>query len=149
LAVVSCGPAPAASRPNVLVLVMDTTRADRCSVTGYGRPTTPCLEEFAKDAVTFREAWSPAGWTAPNHATLFTGLRPEHHGLISGKSPFLDVTHATLAERLWNLGYATACFTNNANVSPESGLIRGFAHTDLLYLNESRPYPWATATHEA
>ena len=149
LAVVSCAPAPASARPNVVVIVMDTTRADRCSVTGYARPTTPHLEAFARDAVTFRQAWSPAGWTAPAHASLFTGLRPEHHGLISGRGSYLDVMRPTLAERLWNMGYATACFTNNANVSPESGLTRGFGRTDLLYVDDHRPYPWAPATHEA
>src|SRR6185295_4251071 len=67
-------------RPNVLLIVMDTTRADRCSIDGYARPTTPRLEAFAKDAVVFRDAWSPANWTGPAHATLFTGLRPVHHG---------------------------------------------------------------------
>jgi arylsulfatase A-like enzyme len=149
LAVASCAPAPAAPRPNVLVLVMDTTRADRCSVNGYARPTTPSLEAFAKDAVNFRQAWSPAGWTAPAHASMFTGLRPEHHGLTGGQIRFLDVVHPTLAETLWNAGYATACFTNNPNISPESGLTRGFASSDLRYVDRSRPYPWAPATHEA
>ena len=149
IAVVSCAPAPAAARPNVVMIIMDTTRADRCSFDGYARPTTPSLDAFARDAVNFRQAWSPAGWTAPAHASLFTGLRPEHHGLLAGSAPFLDVVHPTLAERLWNRGYATACFTNNANVSPEAGLTRGFERADLLYLDESRPYPWAKATHQA
>ena len=149
LAVASCAPAPAAPRPNVIVLVMDTTRADRCSVDGYARPTTPSLEAFAKDAVNFRQAWSPSGWTPPAHASLFTGLRPEHHDLLPGRNRFLDVVHKTLAERLWDAGYATACFTNNPNVSPEAGLTRGFAVTDLRYLDDNRPYPWARATHEA
>jgi arylsulfatase A-like enzyme len=149
LAVASCAPAPATPRPNVVVLVMDTTRADRCSINGYARPTTPSLEAFAKDAVNFRQAWSPTGWTPPAHASLFTGLRPEHHGLLPGRNRFLDVVHTTLAERLFNAGYATACFTNNPNVSPESGLTRGFALSDLRYLDDSRPYPWSRATHEA
>jgi arylsulfatase A-like enzyme len=149
IAVVSCTPAPATTRTNVVVVVMDTTRADRCSFAGYSRPTTPSLDAFAKDAVNFREAWSPAGWTAPAHASLFTGLRPEHHGLVAGRNAYLDVAQPTLAEILWNRGYATACFTNNPNVSPESGLTRGFERADLLYKEESRPYPWAKDTHDA
>jgi nitrite reductase/ring-hydroxylating ferredoxin subunit len=56
---------------------MDTTRGDRCSVNGYPRPTTPNLASFAEDAVTYRNAWVPGGWTGPTHASLFTGLRPE------------------------------------------------------------------------
>jgi arylsulfatase A-like enzyme len=78
---VSCNDAPiAATRPNVVLLVMETTRADRCSVNGYARPTTPRLEALAREGVRFTNALASAPWTAPSHATLFTGLRPEHHG---------------------------------------------------------------------
>jgi arylsulfatase A-like enzyme len=69
-----------ADRPNVILLVMDTTRGDRCSVNGYERPTTPALEEIGRGGVIFRNAWSPSAWTGPAHASLFTGLRPENHG---------------------------------------------------------------------
>jgi len=135
------------AHPNVLLLVMDTTRADRCSFQGYDRPTTPALAEFAKDAVTFRETWSPSNWTAPAHATLFTGAGPERHGLTAGVRPSLRTNIATLAERFNAAGYDTACFTNNEFVSPEFGLSRGFTKFEPLYRDEKRPYPSSKATH--
>jgi arylsulfatase A-like enzyme len=139
-----CG---AHARPNVLVLVMDTTRADRCSFEGYARPTTPRLEEFAKDAVVYRDAWSPAGWTGPAHASLFTGLRPDHHGFHDGDRNYLAPHVPTLAEALQALGYATGCFTNNDFVAPEFGLTRGFEEVVPMYARPNRPYPWAGETH--
>jgi len=145
IALAGCG---GSKGPNVLLLVMDTTRADRCSFEGYDRPTTPRLDEFAKDAVVFRRAWSPANWTGPAHASLFTGCRPEHHGFQGGARPSLGDDRPTLAERFADAGYDTACFTNNEFVSQEFGLVRGFAKFEPLYRDESRPYPWAKATHE-
>src|SRR6185436_15693966 len=95
-----CQAGPPRRPPNVVLLVMDTTRADRCSFLGYGRRTTPRLEEFAKESVVFRDAWSPAGWSGPAHASLFTGLRPEHHGFHEDNRFFLSAAFPTLAERL-------------------------------------------------
>ena len=142
----TCG-APA--KPDVLLLVLDTTRADRCSFTGYARPTTPRIDEFAKDAVVFDRAWSPANWTGPAHASLFTGLSPDRHGFHSDARPRLSATPATLAERFAAAGYATACFTNNELVAPEFGLTRGFGEVFPLFRADNRKYPWAAATHEA
>jgi arylsulfatase A-like enzyme len=135
-------------RPDVIVIVMDTTRADRCSFLNYGRNTTPRLAEFAKDAVVFSQAWSPANWTGPAHASLFTGLRPERHGFHRGSHPYLTETRPVLAEAFRDAGYETACYTNNESLSPEMGLLRGFDRVDLLYQREDRPYPWARDTHE-
>jgi len=134
-------------RPNVIVLVMDTTRADRCSFLGYDRPTTPNLAEFAKEAVSYRNAWAPGGWTGPTHASLFTGLRPDHHGFHDGARNYLDSGTPTLAARLSEDGWSTACFTNNAWIAPEFGLTRGFGRIEDLYRRENRPYPWAHQTH--
>jgi arylsulfatase A-like enzyme len=136
-------------RPNVLLLVMDTARGDRCSVMGYGRPTTPRLDELAKDGVAFRRAWSPANWTGPAHASLFTGMGAGRQGLVGSPRPFLPSDIPTLAERFGAAGYDTACFTNNEFVSPEFGLARGFAKFDPLYRDSGRGYPWARGTHES
>jgi arylsulfatase A-like enzyme len=146
-----CGPSPhaqaGAPRPNVLLLVMDTTRGDRCSFNGYSRPTTPRLAEFAKDAVVFRDAWTPAAWTGPAHASLFTGLRPENHGFNDGTRQYLGPSPQTLAEAFSAAGYATACLTNNEWIAPEFGLTRGFTTVESLYRDEKRAYPWAKQTH--
>jgi arylsulfatase A-like enzyme len=139
------GPEP----PNVVLIVMDTTRADRCSFEGYDRPTTPCLDAFAKDAVVFRDAWSPAGWTGPAHASLFTGLNPTHHLFQTGARSFLGDEFPTLAEWLRQGGYATGCFSNNLFVSPEFGLTQGFDHVEPIDARKDRPVPWAAQTHAA
>jgi arylsulfatase A-like enzyme len=138
----------AGARPNVLMLVMDTTRADRCAFAGYPRPTTPRLDEFAKDAVVFPRTWTSANWTAPAHGSLFTGVGADRHGLSARGRGFLRGYVPTLAERFAAAGYETACFTNNDLVSPEFGLTRGFATFEPLYLDESRPRPTARAAHE-
>jgi arylsulfatase A-like enzyme len=132
----------------VVVLVMDTCRADRCSFDGYARPTTPRLDAFANDATVFLDAWSPAGWTGPAHATLFTGLRVEHHGFHAGNRHWLRDDVPTLAELLGRAGYATACFSNNEIVSPAFGLTRGFDKVELLCDRHPDRYPWAAETHE-
>ena len=144
----ACAPRAGGPKPNVILIVMDTTRGDRCSVTGYARPTTPCLAEFAKDAVVFTEAWSPAGWTGPAHASLFTGLRAEHHGFYTGNRLNLHADIPSLAEILRAEGYATGCFTNNELIGPNSGLNRAFDRFDPRYEDDTRPYPWAIATHQ-
>jgi arylsulfatase A-like enzyme len=140
----SCTPG---RRPDVVLLVMDTTRADRCSFVGSARATTPNLDAFARDAVVFRDAWTPGCWTGPAHATLFTGLRPEHHGYHAGSRGYLGEEFTALAQRMQSAGYATACFTNNEWVSPEYGMTRGFETFEPLYVREDRPYPWARETH--
>ena len=141
----ACGPKP---RPNVLLLVMDTTRADRCSFLGSERPTTPRLAEFARDAVAFREAWSPSNWTGPAHASLFTGLEPRHHGFDRASHPFLGPEVPVIAERFAAAGYATGCFTNNAVVTGGFGLARGFDKHELTVDLQDTPYRWAATTHE-
>jgi arylsulfatase A-like enzyme len=127
---------------------MDTTRGDRCSVNGYDRETTPRLEKLASEGLTFRNAWCPAGWTGPSHASLFTGLRPDRHGYFQGNREFLDDRAVTLAERMRNLGYRTACFSNNPNVSEEFGLTQGFQKVVPLFDAPPPIEPPSVRTHE-
>lgn len=107
------------------MIVMDTARADHLSCYGHSRQTTPILDEFAAGATRFTQAIAPSCWTAPVHASLFTGLFPtqhqlEHHNVI------LPEGVTTLAESLGELGYHTAGFSNQAFVSSITGLSRGF-----------------------
>jgi arylsulfatase A-like enzyme len=151
LAVLALAATPACraeAKPDVVVVVMDTTRADHCGWLGYPRPTTPRLDEFSRECAVFRHAWAPEGWTGPCHASLFTGLSVENHGFYTGSRRDLASAVPTLAEVLGRDGYATACFTNNEWISPGFGLTRGFGRVDALYEDEHRPYPWAPATHE-
>ena len=104
-------PPASAGAPNVLLIVLDTVRADRLSVQGYGRDTTPQLARLARRGVVFEEARSAAPWTLPSHASLFTGRWP-HELRVGGDRP-LDATYPTLAEHLSKHGYATAGFVGH------------------------------------
>ncbi len=113
--------------PNVLLVVLDTVRADHLSLYGYGRDTSPNLSRLARRGVTFEQARSTAPWTLPSHASMMTGRWP--HELSTGINRPLDETHRTLAESLAAQGYATAGFVANATYCGiETGLGRGFAH---------------------
>jgi arylsulfatase A-like enzyme len=113
--------------PNVLLIVLDTVRAQSLSTYGYGRPTTPQLSRIAKGGVRFERALSTAPWTLPSHASMFTGRFP--HELSAGWYAPLDASYPTLAEVLSAHGYVTAGFVGNAiYCSYETGLARGFAH---------------------
>jgi arylsulfatase A-like enzyme len=118
----------ARSKPrNVILIVLDTVRAESLGIYGYGRDTTPNLAKLSSRGVRFDRAFSTAPWTAPSHASLFTGRWP--HELSIGWDRPLDGTHPTLAEVLGSRGYATAGFVANTTYcSYETGLARGFAH---------------------
>jgi arylsulfatase A-like enzyme len=113
--------------PNVLLIVLDTVRAENLSLYGYRRPTTPHLEQIAKKGVVFERAISTAPWTLPSHASMFTGRYP-HEVSADWVTP-LDNTYPTLAEALTANGYATAGFVGNLVYCISSfGLNRGFTH---------------------
>ncbi len=122
-------PTPLVGRdaPNVLLVVLDTVRADRLSLYGYGRETSPNLERLARRGVTFEQARSTASWTLPSHASMMTGRWPHQHSArLHGP---LDGTHATLAQYLASRGYDTAGFVANTTYcGAETGLDRGFVH---------------------
>jgi arylsulfatase A-like enzyme len=119
-------PAPRGAR-NVLLIVLDTVRAESLSLYGYGRDTTPNLVRLAGKGVRFDRALATAPWTTPSHASMFTGQWA--HDLSAGWKRPLDDTYPTLAEYLRDHGYATAGFVANTYYcSYETGLDRGFAH---------------------
>jgi arylsulfatase A-like enzyme len=134
----ACSPG-APPPPNVLLVVMDTTRADRCSLAGYSRRTTPRLDEFAAESVVFTETWSPASWTYPAHAALFTGLMPEAAGTLVPDLRPISAQVTTLAEHLSRAGWETACFTNNAWIADATRLTRGFDDVEAFYLAAAGP----------
>lgn len=112
--------------PNVLVVVVDTLRADRTTLDGYKRPTTPHVERFARDATTFSRAWSSASWTFPAHAGLLTGVAPHRLDLFRGSFDAKLRDGTTLAESLGGAGFDTGLFSGNPWVGPQTGLTRGF-----------------------
>lgn len=112
-------------RPNVVLVVMDTTRADHFSAYGYTRASTPHFDALATDGVLFENAYATSSWTVPSHASLFTGLYPMTHGATQ-ESQRLSDEHETLAELLSGAGYQTIAFSNNAWVGERTNMTQGF-----------------------
>ena len=140
LTVVGCS-TEEASAPNVLVLVIDTLRADRLSMYGHDRETSPFLDQLASRGVVFERAWSTSSWTAPSTASIFTGLYPNQHGLTQGlklvqsvqqdKQPTLVLNRIpgaieTLPELMRSRGYRTFGVADNPNICEEEGFTSGF-----------------------
>jgi arylsulfatase A-like enzyme len=122
-------PAAGPSRPDILLVTLDTLRADHTSAYGYARPTTPRLEEVARDGIRFATAYAPMPTTLPSHATMLTGLLPRTLGLLKNGVPFAHPA-PTLAETLADNGYATAAFVSSFVLDRSFGLGRGFATYD-------------------
>jgi arylsulfatase A-like enzyme len=123
---------PPAEGPNVLIIVWDTVRADHLSTWGYERETTPRLTEFAKEAVLYERAISPAMWTLPSHASMFTGLPPRAHGAYPGHK-WLDNGFTTMAEWYVQHGYTTYLFSANPYLDDQCNLTQGF---------DKAEFPW-------
>ena len=131
-------PLPPPGSPNVLLVVMDTVRADRLSVYGYERLTTPALEQLARRGIRFNNARATAPWTLPSHASLFSGHWPHELG-AQWLTP-LRRNFPTLSEYLGSRGYATAGFVaNTLYCSHETGLDRGFTHYEDYLLEQLMP----------
>ena len=125
----ACSPAPE-ERPNILLITLDTTRADRLGCYGWTAATTPNIDALAARGVRFELALSTAGITPMAHASILTGLNPYHHGLrvFHGEAGHHLPDHIpTLAETLSAAGYTTAGFVSAYPLSPHYGLDQGFA----------------------
>ena len=120
-------PRVADGSPNVLLIVLDTVRAENLSLYGHKRITTPHLDRLATRGVVFDQARSPGVWTLPSHCSLFTGRWP--HELSARAERPLDRTFPTLAEFMTSRGYMTAGFVANTLFCNHwYGVARGFIH---------------------
>ena len=127
LASVSCQGERSAPAPTGLVIVtLDTTRADHLSVYGYVDVSLPHLERLAATGVVFDQAMSVGALTLPAHTSLFTGLLPPAHGVRDNGDPGLGDSHVTLAEVLQARGFRTAAFVGSAVLDAARGLAKGF-----------------------
>lgn len=118
--------AAAAASPNLLIVTIDTLRADRVSAYGFAAGTTPAMDAVAREGILFEDAVVHAPQTRPSHASLFTGRLPFEHGIRDNFSKPLDANTPTLASILKQRGYATGGFIGAYPVSRDSGLQRGF-----------------------
>jgi len=110
--------------PNVVIVILDTVRADRVSALGYGRETTPNFDAFAAEATLFTDAVAQAPWSVPSHATLFTGQYPGEHRTTTVRPVFSAPD--PLPARLSAAGYGTHAVSPNGYVGPATGFGRGF-----------------------
>lgn len=112
--------------PNVVVVVMDTLRADRTSSGDYNVETTPFLAGLASRGVDWKAANSAASWTWPSTASIMTGLLPEEHGVTGTGSSYLSSELDTLAEMMQRSGMATAAFVGNPLIVATQNFDQGF-----------------------
>ena len=134
------GPVSVKQRPNVLLVVIDTLRADRLGCYGYDGGTSPNLDAYAQGCFVFENAQSVAPWTAPSLISLMTSLRPDAHAVeVHRDIPRLPERVDTLAELCSRAGYATAAFTEGGYAKGAFGLDQGF---DLYptYEGDERSY---------
>jgi arylsulfatase A-like enzyme/Tfp pilus assembly protein PilF len=123
-------------RPIVLVTI-DTLRADRLGAYGSTRGLTPAIDRFASGAARFTAAVSQVPLTLPSHATILTGLHPAKHGVRTNDGFRLDAGVPTLAEALHARGYATGAFIGGYPLQASSGLARGFDRYDDDFLRSA------------
>lgn len=114
------------SAPSVILISIDTLRADRLGCYGCPAPTSPVIDRFREQSVLFEWAIAQAPSTLPSHATMLTSLLPEHHGAFFSRRTPLSPSLPTLATELKAAGYRTAAFTGGGQIAPEFGLDRGF-----------------------
>ncbi|HVS19353.1 MAG TPA: sulfatase [Planctomycetota bacterium] len=134
-ALVACSDGERDARPSVLLVTIDSLRADRIGGAGYARELTPNLDALAAEGVRFERAYSHAPFTAPSHASLLTSLLTPSHGVLAWAEE-LAPEAVTLADRFGAAGYRTAAFYNNPGLAT-SRMARGF--------DVERRFFWETA----
>jgi arylsulfatase A-like enzyme/Flp pilus assembly protein TadD len=126
----SCGPSVRPDERSVILVTLDTTRADRLGIYGHGGGLTPNLDRIGREGVVFEEAIAQVPLTLPSHASLFTGRYPSSHGVRHNGIYRLRESETTLAEHLSRLGYDTAGFAAAFVMNRGFGAEQGFAVYD-------------------
>jgi arylsulfatase A-like enzyme len=119
--------------PDIILISIDTLRADRLGAYGYGKGTSPRLDAFAREGALFAAHHAAAPVTLPSHASLFTGLDPDHNGVLANGFYRLGDRAKTLAERLSAEGYATGAIIACSTLALDHGLGQGFARYDARF----------------
>ncbi|MEO6710638.1 MAG: sulfatase [Planctomycetota bacterium] len=148
----SQGSTNARGRKNVLVICIDTLRADRLGCYGYEKhPTSPNIDALASEALVFERTTAAAGWTKPSVPSFMTGTYPVQHGVYEGsaheadgqKSDVLPPDAMTLAESFSAAGYQTAAFIHNAHLRGGLGFEQGFERYDDT-AGDARSIRWSS-----
>ena len=117
------------TQPNIMLISLDTLRADHLHCYGYERKTSPFIDKLAENSVVFANCYSPTGKTLPSHMSMFTSLYPIHHRLLANGNYVvqrLDESIPTITEVLRNHSYFTGAFTGGAYVDAQYGFSKGF-----------------------
>ncbi len=130
---------PGSRRPNLIVYLIDTLRADHLGCYGYVLPTSPRSDRFAAGSTLFRNGRAQSSWTKPAVASVLTGLYPVAHG-AELRQQRIHESVETLAERLQTGGYETALFTTNANITARFGFAQGFETFRFLKHRKGRKH---------
>jgi arylsulfatase A-like enzyme len=109
----------------IILISLDTLRADHLGTYGYGRNTSPHIDAFAKESVVFETAVVQSPWTLPSHMSIMTSLYPSSHGVVVRNNRLAE-EHVTLAELLREKGYRTAAFADGAFMKGDYGFKQGF-----------------------
>jgi hypothetical protein len=117
---------PACPDCNVILVSIDTLRADHLGCYGYPADTTPNIDQFSKDAVLFRTAIAHAPSTTPSHASILTSQLPVHHGALRARQRPISEDVKTMAEIMRDAGYRTISFNGGGQVAATYGFDRGF-----------------------
>ncbi len=120
--------------PNIIMVVVDTLRADRLEPYGYGRPTSPHLNELVAGGAIFEHSSAPSPWTSPSTASLMSGMDPLRHGFLNYDSSFLSYEDVTMAEICRAAGMRTAALVANPILSPGQNFDQGFGEYREEYL---------------
>jgi choline-sulfatase len=129
VSVAACARAPS-PRPTIVLISVDTLRADHLPAYGYRRLETPAIDALARDSVRFDNAYSHVPLTLPSHAVLLTGLLPFENGVRDNAGFRLAPGHVTLAARLRAAGYATGAAVSSYVLRADRGLNAGFDRYD-------------------
>jgi arylsulfatase A-like enzyme len=129
--------------PNIVLIVVDTLRADRIGAGGNRRGLTPFIDSLAARGYVFHNAYAPSSWTNPSVASLLTSRYQSQHGIVTFESVLAD-SELTLPEVLKAHGYATGFFSANGLISKRMGFAQGYdAHRSILVKATDEPrYLW-------
>jgi arylsulfatase A-like enzyme len=122
----ACTPPPSGAPPNMVVILVDTLRADRLGVYGNQRGLTPFMDELASRGTVFTNAYAPSSWTCPSVASLFTSRFASQHGVNDFDAKLAD-SEVTFAEVLTDRGYVAGGFSANLRMQGTYGYGQGFA----------------------
>ncbi|MFT5284463.1 MAG: arylsulfatase A-like enzyme [Planctomycetota bacterium] len=113
-------------KPNIVLIVMDTQRADRLGCYGYEKDTSPNIDKLAERGTVYEQGKATSSWTWPSTASILTGMTPQRHGVISDDASYVARNYDLLAESLQRQGFTTAAFSGSTLISASKNFDQGF-----------------------